>query len=106
MRRCSPPYEWVFEQVVARAPAVFGLLVASYEVTIGLLMIKGGEWGSLGLLGGIVFLTVIAPLGPWTVPNLIMAAALGAVLLRDPRLPSSLRGVPSGFHTPDGSTSA
>jgi hypothetical protein len=101
-----PPYEWVFEHVVARAPAVFGLLVASYEVTIGLLMAKGGKWGSLGLLGGIVFLTVIAPLGPWTVPNLIMAAALGAILLRDPRLPSSFRGAPSGFHTPDGSTSA
>ena len=100
-----PPYEWVFEHVVARAPAVFGLLVASYEVAIGLLMIKGGQWGSLGLLGGIVFLLVIAPLGPWTVPNLVMAAALGAILLRDPRLPSSLRGVPSGFHTPDESTS-
>ena len=100
-----PPYEWVFEHVVARAPAVFGLLVASFEVTVGLLMIRGGQWGSVGLLGGIVFLLVIAPLGPWTVPNLIMAAALGAILLRDPRLPSSLRGVSSGFQAPDGSTS-
>ena len=82
--------------MVAKAPAVFGLLVASYEVTIGLMMIKGRQWGSLGLVGGIVFLLVIAPSGPWTVPNLIMAAALGAILLRDPRLPSSLRGVSSG----------
>ena len=90
------PWGWVFEHVVAKAPAVFGLLVASYEVTIGLMMMKGGQWGSLGLVGGIVFLLVIAPLGPWTVPNLIMAAALGAILLRDPRLPSSLRGVSSG----------
>lgn len=98
------PWGWVFEHVVARAPAVFGLLVASYEITIGLLMIKGGEWGSLGLLGGIVFLMVIAPLGPWTVPNLIMAAALGAILLRDPRHPSSLRSVSPGFQAPDGST--
>jgi hypothetical protein len=90
------PWGWVFEYVVAKAPAVFGLLVASYEVTIGLMMLKGGRWGSLGLVGGIVFLLVIAPLGPWTVPNLILAAALGAILLRDPRLPSSLRGVSSG----------
>ncbi|HET6495055.1 MAG TPA: hypothetical protein VFH61_06800, partial [Thermoleophilia bacterium] len=60
--------------------------------------------GSLGLLGGIVFLMVIAPLGPWTVPNLIMAAALGAILLRDPRHPSSLRSVSPGFQAPDGST--
>ncbi len=90
------PWGWVFQHVVAKAPAVFGLLVASYEVTIGLLMLKGGRWGSLGLVGGIVFLLVIAPLGPWTAPNLILAAALGAILLRDPRLPSRLRSVSSG----------
>jgi len=90
------PWGWVFEHVVAKAPAVFGLLVASYEVTIGLMMMKGRQWGSLGLAGGIVFLLVIAPLGPWTVPNLILAAALAAILLRDLRPPSSLRGVSSG----------
>ncbi len=90
------PWGWVFEHVVAKAPAVFALLVASYEVAIGLMMMKGGRWGSLGLAGGIVFLLVIAPLGPWTLPNLILAAALGAILLRDPRLPSSLRGFSSG----------
>ena len=71
------PWGWVFEHVVAKAPAVFGLLVASYEVTIGLMMMKGRQWGSLGLIGGIIFLLVVAPLGPWAVPNLIMAAALG-----------------------------
>jgi len=90
------PWGWVFEHVVAKAPAVFGLLVASYELTIGLMMIKGRQWGGLGLAGGIVFLLIIAPLGPWTVPNLIMAAALGAILLRDTRHPSSLRSVSSG----------
>ena len=83
--------------MVNKAPAVFGLLVASYEVTIGLMMLKGGRWGSLGVIGGIVFLLVIAPLGPWTVSNLIMAAALGAILLRDTRLQSSLRSVSSGI---------
>ena len=87
---------WVFAHVVAKAPATFSLLVASYGVAIGLMMMKGGRWGSLGLAGGIVLLLIIAPLGPWTVPGLIMAAALGAILLRDPRLPSSLRGVESG----------
>lgn len=87
---------WVFEHVVAKAPASFSLLVASYGVAIGLMMVKGGRWGSLGLAGGIVLLLVIAPLCPWTVPGLIMAAALGAILLRHPRPPSSLRGVESG----------
>ena len=87
---------WVFVHVFAKAPATFSLLVVSYGVAIGLMMMKGGRWGSLGLAGGIVLLLIIAPLGPWTVPGLIMAAALGAILLRDPRLPSSLRGVESG----------
>ena len=93
---------WVFEHVVAKAPAAFSLLVASYGVAIGLMMMKGGRWGSLGLAGGIVLLLVIAPLGPWMVPSLIMVAALGAILLRVPRLPSSLRGVSSGLQTRDG----
>ena len=87
---------WVFEQVVAKAPATSSLLVASYGVATGLMMMKGGRRGSLGLAGGIVLLLVIAPLGPWTVPSLILAVALGAILLRDPRPPSSLRGVESG----------
>ena len=87
---------WVLARVVAKAPATFSLLVASYGVASGLMMVKGGRWGSLGLAGGIVLLLVIAPLCPWTVPGLMMAAALGVILLRDPRPPSSLRAVESG----------
>ena len=87
---------WVLVHVVAKAPATFSLLVASYGVAMGLMMMKGGRWGSLGLAGGIVLLLIIAPLGPWMIPGLIMAAALGAMLLRDPRLPTSLLGVSSG----------
>lgn len=87
---------WVFEQVVARAPATFSVLLASYGVATGLMMIKGGRWGRLGLAGGVFLLLVIAPLGPWTVPSLVVAIALAAVLLRDLRLPSNLRGVASG----------
>jgi hypothetical protein len=74
------PYEWIFEHIVGRAPAMFGLLVAAFEITIGSLMISGGRRADWGLIGGIVFLVAITPLGPWTLPNLIMAAALGVVL--------------------------
>lgn len=87
---------WVLERVAAQAPATCSLLVASYGVAIGLMMAKGGRWGSLGLAGGIVLLLAIAPLCPWTVPGLILAAALGVVLLRVPRPPSSLPGVDPG----------
>ena len=75
-----PIYEWVFEHVVARAPVVFGLLVAAFEIAVGLLMIKGGRRTTWGLIGGIVFLLAITPLSPWTLPNPIMAAALGVIL--------------------------
>jgi len=77
-----PLYRWVFEHIVAEAPAVFGLLVAAFEIAVGLLMLKGGRRTSWGPIGGIVFLVAITPLGPWTLPNLIMAAALGVILWR------------------------
>lgn len=77
-----PLYEWFFRRVVAAAPAAFGALTAGFEVAVGVLMIRGGRRADAGLIGAIVFLTAISPLGPWTVPNLIMAAALGVVLWR------------------------
>ena len=79
-----PLYQWGFEHVVASAPALFGLLVAAFEITVGLLMIKGGRRTGWGLSGGMIFLVAISPLGPWTLPNLIMASALGILLLRCP----------------------
>ncbi len=87
-----PLYEWFFRRVVAVAPAAFGLLTAAFEVTVGLLLIQGGRGADAGLIGAIVFLAVISPLGPWTLPNLIMAAALGVVLWRRRRA----RGRPGG----------
>jgi hypothetical protein len=90
-----PFYEWIFEHVVSAAPAVFGLLVAAFEITVGVLMIKGGRPANWGLIGGIVFLVGISPLGPWTLPNLIMAAALGIVLWR--RRTASVPGIAEPF---------
>lgn len=77
-----PFYEWVFEHIVAKAPAAFGLLVAAFEIAVGLLLLMGGRRIRWGIIGGIVFLVAITPLGPWTLPNLIMAAALGVILWR------------------------
>jgi len=77
-----PFYRWGFEHVIAKAPAVFGLLAAAFEITIGLLLIKGGRRTEWGLIGGIVFLLAVTPLGVWTLPNPIMAAALGVILWR------------------------
>jgi hypothetical protein len=76
-----PLYRWFFEDVVALAPPLFGLLAAAYEVAIALLMLNRGERVKWGLIGGIVFLIGITPLGAWTLANPVMALAL-ALLLR------------------------
>lgn len=76
-----PLYRWFFENVVAVAPPLFGLLAAAYEIAIALMMLSKGRFVKWGLIGGIVFLIVITPLGVWTLGNPILALAL-AVLLR------------------------
>jgi hypothetical protein len=76
-----PLYRWFFENVVALAPPLFGLLAAACEVTIALMMLSKGKYAKWGLIGGIVFLIGITPLGVWTLANPIMAAAV-ALLLR------------------------
>ena len=87
-----PLYLWFFENVVALAPPFFGLLAAAYEVTIALMMLSKGRYTKWGLIGGIVFLIGITPLGVWTLANPIMALAM-ALLLRkeyDRSLPEML----------------
>ena len=77
----TPVLPWFFENVVALAPPLFGLLAASYEVSIALMMLSKGKYARWGLIGGIVFLVAITPLGVWTLANPILALAL-VVLLR------------------------
>ena len=88
-----PPYAWFFQNVVAAAPPLFGLLAAAYEIAVALLMLSKGRYARWGLAGGIVFLIGKTPLGVWTLANPMMAVAL-ALLLRkryDRSLPEMLR---------------
>jgi hypothetical protein len=78
-----PLYRWFFENIVAVAPSLFGLLAAAYEVTIALLMLSKGRYVKWGLIGGIVFLIAITPLGVWTLANPILALALAYLLTRE-----------------------
>lgn len=75
-------YRLFFTQVVALAPALFGLLAVAYELTLGLLLL--GKRGAVkaGLIMGIVFLVGTAPLMLWSLPNLGMAAALAVLLTK------------------------
>jgi hypothetical protein len=71
-----PLYRWFFENVVALAPPLFGLLAAAYEVAIALLMLSKGRYAKWGLIGGIVFLIGITPVGVWTLANPLLALAM------------------------------
>ena len=71
-----PRYRWFFENVAALAPPLFGLLAAAYEVAIALLMLSKGRYAKWGLIGGIVFLIGITPLGVWTLANPLLALAM------------------------------
>ena len=78
-----PLYRWFFENVVALAPPFFGLLAATYEITIALMMLSKGRYVRWGLIGGIVFLIAITPLGTWTLANPILAVALAYLLTKE-----------------------
>jgi hypothetical protein len=68
-------------------------MAAAYEITIALMMLSRGRYAKWGLIGGIVFLLAITPLGVWTLANPLLALAL-ALLVRkeyDRSLPEMLR---------------
>jgi hypothetical protein len=78
-----PLYRLFFENVVALTPPLFGLLAAAYEIAIALLMLSKGRYVKWGLIGGIVFLIAITPLGIWTLGNPILALALAYLLTKE-----------------------
>lgn len=90
-----PFYEWIFTNVVARAPQAVGIIAGVGEIVLGVLMLSKGRWAAVGLLGGILFLLLITPLGIWTLPNPIMAFGLAYLLTK--RLDRSLPEVVGGF---------
>lgn len=78
-----PLYRWVFTNLIVLAPPLFVLPVAAFEIAIGLLMLSKGRYVKWGLIGGIVFLIGITPLGVWTLANPVMAAAVAYLLTKE-----------------------
>jgi hypothetical protein len=76
-------YRWVFTNLVVLAPPLFVLPIAAFEIAIGLLMLSRGRYVKWGLIGGIVFLIAITPLGVWTLANLILAVAMTYLLTKE-----------------------
>ena len=76
------PYREVALRVVAPAPAIFGLVVAAYELALALLMLLRGSAVRIGLAGAALFLIGIVPLGLEEAPNVILAGGLAYLLTR------------------------
>ena len=53
------------------------------EVTLAVLILSRGYWVKVGILGAILFLVGISPLGFDVMPNLLLAAALVYLLTQD-----------------------
>jgi len=87
-----PLYAAFFEQVVGRAPVLWGLLVVAFQLVVGVLLLGRGPSVRWGLAGATVFLLAITPLGPWTLANPLLAVAL-ATLWRRPHDASLLDAV-------------
>ncbi len=97
-------YAWAFSTLVALWPVGFGVILATYEVALGTMMIIGGRPGRWGLLAGITFLVASTPLSTWTLPNLVLAAALIAILLREPQYNTARASQPRAEGRREGST--
>jgi len=78
-----PFYAWLYGHVVAVAPAVVGIVAAAGEMMVALLILSRGRRVKLGLIGAIVFLLVITPLGVWTLPNPLRAAGLARLQTKE-----------------------
>jgi len=62
-------YRTIFTEIVSKAPVVFILLIALFEIIMGILILNKHKKVKLGLIGTTVFLVLITPFGyiqlPW-----------------------------------------
>jgi hypothetical protein len=64
-------------------PRAFGIVMLILELTLAVLILSRGRWVKVGILGAILFLVGISPLGFDVMPNLLLAAALVYLLTQD-----------------------
>jgi hypothetical protein len=76
-----PVYQEIILRVVAPNPALLVLPVAAYEIAVAVALVWKGRAVKLGLVGAMLFLVGIMPLGWEEVANVVLIAGL-ALLLR------------------------
>lgn len=67
-------YKTIFSDIVAKAPVFFILLIALFQMTMGLLVLNKHKNVKLGLIGTTIFLILITPFGYIQIPWLGIAA--------------------------------
>lgn len=92
-----PFYRDVTTQLIAPFATPFLLLLALYELLVGLLILSKGRLVKVGLIGGMLFCLALIPVGPEITANILLAAAQALLLTRyyDQSLRDLLR---SSFH--------
>lgn len=75
-----PLYRELFSQIISLNPILFILLIAAFQITMGLLILYKQRAVKIGLVGTMVFVVAITPLGihqiPWLGLPLIQAYLL------------------------------
>ncbi|HNW69617.1 MAG TPA: hypothetical protein PKI01_04385 [Bacteroidales bacterium] len=76
-------YRTIFTEIVSKAPVVFIILIALFEITMGLLILNKHKKVKFGLIGTTVFLILITPFGYIQLPWLGLAAIQLYLLRKD-----------------------
>lgn len=76
-------YKVIFSEIVAKAPVFFILLIALFQVSMGLLILNKHNNVKYGLIGMSVFLLLITPFGVIQIPWLGLAVIQIYLLKKD-----------------------
>lgn len=76
-------YRTFFTEVVSLAPAIFIIVVAVFQISMGLLILNKHEKVKIGLIGTSIFLIFITPFGLIQLPWLGIAAIQLFLIRRD-----------------------
>lgn len=74
------PYRELSLWLVEPNPLAFGVFMLVFETVIAVLVLSHGRYVTWGLVGAIVFLVGITPLGLEEIPNVVLAGGLAYLL--------------------------
>lgn len=76
-------YRTIFSDIVSKAPVFYILVIALFEITMGLLILNKHQKVKFGLIGTTIFLIMITPFGYIQIPWLGIAAVQMYLLTKD-----------------------